>query len=63
MPDVPTRTSGTGNIAQRAETLDGKARWSRPDGGGTLLDWRIPLRPPRCQTGDLPQVGEVPSPK
>jgi signal transduction histidine kinase len=43
MPDDRTRSSGTENIAQRADTLGGKAQWSRADGGGTVLEWRVPL--------------------
>lgn len=43
MPDAPTRSSGTDNIARRAADLGGKARWSTADGGGTVLEWRVPL--------------------
>lgn len=44
MPPAPTRSSGTDNIARRAEHLGGTARWSAADGGGTVLEWRVPLR-------------------
>ncbi|HVE26730.1 MAG TPA: PAS domain-containing protein, partial [Sporichthya sp.] len=43
MPEVRTRSSGTENIAHRAEKLGGKAQWSPAEGGGTVLDWRVPL--------------------
>lgn len=43
MPDDRIRHSGTENIAQRADKLGGKAQWSRADGGGTVLEWRVPL--------------------
>lgn len=43
MPEAPTRSSGTDNIARRAERLGGTARWSAAEGGGTVLEWRVPL--------------------
>ncbi|MCY0928005.1 GAF domain-containing protein [Streptomyces sp. H27-H1] len=42
------RRSGLRNLAERAEARGGGLSLSaRPDGGGTRLDWRIPLAPPR----------------
>lgn len=40
------RRSGLRNLAERAEALGGGLSVSpRPDGGGTLLGWRIPIGP------------------
>lgn len=42
------RRSGLRNLAERAETRGGGLSvLPGPDGGGTRLDWRIPLGPPR----------------
>jgi signal transduction histidine kinase len=38
-----SRRSGLGNLRDRAEELGGTLRVDPDDGGGTLLDWRIPL--------------------
>ncbi|MER5730819.1 GAF domain-containing protein [Streptomyces sp. NPDC002138] len=41
------RRSGLRNLAERAEARGGALSVTpRPDGGGTRLDWRIPLGPP-----------------
>jgi signal transduction histidine kinase len=43
----PTRTSGLANMRSRAEQLGGTlvvTSPTNPDGGGTLLEWVIPLR-------------------
>ncbi|MFF4833511.1 GAF domain-containing protein [Streptomyces sp. NPDC001315] len=37
------RRSGLRNMAERAEQLGGHLRVSSPDGGGALLEWRVPL--------------------
>ncbi|WP_189189735.1 GAF domain-containing sensor histidine kinase [Streptomyces albiflavescens] len=37
------RRSGLGNMAERAEQLGGRLEVSSPDGGGALLEWRVPL--------------------
>ncbi len=44
MPDAPTHSSGIDDIVRRAADLGGTARWSTADGGGTVLEWRVPLR-------------------
>lgn len=42
------RRSGLRNLAERAEARGGGLSVSpRPDSGGTRLDWRVPLGPPR----------------
>jgi signal transduction histidine kinase len=38
-----SRRSGLGNLSDRAKELGGTLRTDPDDGGGTLLDWRIPL--------------------
>jgi signal transduction histidine kinase len=38
-----SRRSGLGNLSDRAKELGGTLRIDPDDGGGTLLDWRIPL--------------------
>jgi signal transduction histidine kinase len=45
---MATRRSGLANLAQRAEQLGGKLILDSPIGGGTDLDWRVPIsqRPP-----------------
>ncbi|MFD3718055.1 GAF domain-containing sensor histidine kinase [Streptomyces sp. NPDC058674] len=41
------RRSGLRNLSERAEARGGGLSLSpRPDGGGTRLDWRVPLGPP-----------------
>jgi signal transduction histidine kinase len=39
-----TRRSGLGNLAVRAGELGGTFRVQAADGGGTKLEWRVPLR-------------------
>lgn len=41
---VSTRRSGLDNLRQRAETLGGELRIDSETGGGTRLEWRVPLR-------------------
>jgi len=41
--DGATRTSGLRNMRRRAEALGGTQKISAPSGGGTLLEWRVPL--------------------
>jgi two-component system, NarL family, sensor histidine kinase DevS len=38
------RRSGLANVAERAEMLGGTLRTSPADGGGTTLEWRVPLQ-------------------
>ena len=38
-----TRRSGLANLAERAAELDGKLEITSAGGGGTQLDWRVPL--------------------
>jgi signal transduction histidine kinase len=40
------RRSGLRNIAERAEQLGGRLELGEPEGGGTALVWRVPLRNP-----------------
>ena len=40
------RRSGLANLAERAGLLGGTMRTVNRDGGGTELEWRVPLRPP-----------------
>ncbi|WP_030419373.1 GAF domain-containing protein [Streptomyces sp. SCSIO 75703] len=37
------RRSGLRNMAERAAQLGGELRLSTPDGGGTTLEWRVPV--------------------
>jgi len=39
-----TRRSGLANLEQRAESLGGRLLLDQPDGAGTRLEWRVPLR-------------------
>jgi signal transduction histidine kinase len=38
-----TRRSGLANLADRAEGLGGRMRVGAADGGGTVVDWRVPV--------------------
>jgi len=38
-----TRRSGLANLAERATELGGKLEITPAEGGGTQLDWRVPL--------------------
>ncbi|MEV6481829.1 GAF domain-containing sensor histidine kinase [Streptomyces sp. NPDC051576] len=40
------RRSGLRNMAERAEQLGGRMELTAPDGGGTTLTWRVPLKKP-----------------
>jgi signal transduction histidine kinase len=44
MPQVVTRASGVRNMGDRARRLGGTCEIRPADGGGTVVDWRIPLR-------------------
>jgi len=50
-----TRRSGLANMADRAEKLGGQLRVSPADGGGTELEWRVPVPPemPAAPADDL----------
>jgi two-component system, NarL family, sensor histidine kinase DevS len=39
----PTRRSGLANLAERAAEIGGTTRAIAADGGGTELEWRVPL--------------------
>jgi nitrate/nitrite-specific signal transduction histidine kinase len=41
-----TRRSGLANLAERAALLGGTIRMGPADGGGTQLEWRVPLHQP-----------------
>jgi signal transduction histidine kinase len=45
-----TRRSGLANMADRAEKLGGQLRLSPVDGGGTELEWKVPV-PPEAPAG------------
>jgi len=38
-----SRRSGLANMADRAEKLGGQLRLSAADGGGTELEWKVPV--------------------
>ena len=40
-----TRRSGLLNLANRAEELGGEMQVTAAEGGGTELEWRVPLDP------------------
>ncbi len=40
------RRSGLRNMAERAEQLGGRLELGKPEGGGTALVWRVPVRKP-----------------
>jgi signal transduction histidine kinase len=42
----PGHRSGLANLAERAGLLGGTMRTRPADGGGTELEWRVPLQPP-----------------
>jgi len=39
-----TRRSGLANLRKRAQALGGSFTINQPPGGGTRLEWRVPLR-------------------
>jgi signal transduction histidine kinase len=39
------RRSGLANLQHRAEALGGQLKLGQPEGGGTRLEWRVPLTP------------------
>ena len=41
--EASTRRSGLGNLADRASELGGTLRVGPAEGGGTELEWRVPL--------------------
>ncbi len=41
-----TRRSGLANLRHRAEALGGRLELDQPEGGGTRLQWRVPLPAP-----------------
>jgi len=41
-----SRRSGLANLRHRAEALGGHLKLDRPEGGGTRLEWRVPLSAP-----------------
>src|SRR5262249_48802374 len=55
---VSGRRSGLNNLDQRALSLGGSFQVAPAAGGGTELDWRVPLASPRltAPAGDRPQL-------
>jgi len=53
-----TRRSGLANMADRAEKLGGELRLTPAEGGGTQLEWKVPVPP----EPDKPDSGPRPSP-
>jgi signal transduction histidine kinase len=51
------RRSGLANLRHRAEALGGQLRLSQPQGGGTRLEWRVPL-PAQSDIGSRTYAGE-----
>jgi two-component system, NarL family, sensor histidine kinase DevS len=49
-----TRRSGLSNMADRAEKLGGELRLSPAEGGGTELEWKVPV-PPQPDEPDVPR--------
>lgn len=55
--------SGLHNLRERAQTLDGAVRILAKDPHGTVLEWRVPLRPtPSPRPGSDPATGAPPRP-
>ncbi len=50
-----TRRSGLANMADRAAELGGALRLSPADGGGTELEWKVPVPPEPAVPGDGPR--------
>jgi signal transduction histidine kinase len=50
------RRSGLANLAERAELLGGTMRAGPADGGGTELEWRVPLRGPADERREAAQA-------
>ncbi len=48
----PSRRSGLANMAERAEKLGGSLRLSPAEGGGTQVEWRVPVPPEPAETDD-----------
>jgi signal transduction histidine kinase len=51
MPDQLERRSGTRNMAQRAETLGGRALWAPAPLGGTVFTWQVSMAGPAPEAG------------
>ena len=49
---APNRRSGLANMAERAEKLGGSLRLSPVEGGGTEVEWRVPVPPEPAETDD-----------
>jgi nitrate/nitrite-specific signal transduction histidine kinase len=47
-----TRRSGLANMADRAEKLGGELRLSPAEGGGTELEWTVPVPPEPAKPDD-----------
>ena len=43
LPGKVTRRSGLGNLEERASGLGGTLHTAPAEGGGTVLEWRVPL--------------------
>jgi len=46
------RRSGLANMADRAEKLGGQLRVSPAEGGGTELEWKVPVPPEAADAAD-----------
>ena len=56
----PQRRSGLANLAERAGLLGGTVRVGPAEGGGTELEWRVPLpRPQPAGTQAAPETAEA----
>jgi signal transduction histidine kinase len=49
------RRSGLANMAERAEQLGGELRLARAEGGGTELEWRVPVPEAPAVPADEPR--------
>jgi len=47
-----SRRSGLANMAERADKLGGRLRVSSADGGGTELEWKVPVPPVAADAAD-----------
>jgi signal transduction histidine kinase len=62
MPET-TRRSGLANMTDRAEKLGGTVRLTPAEGGGTELEWRVPVPPEPAAPDDglrPPSPGKYP---
>jgi glucose-6-phosphate-specific signal transduction histidine kinase len=55
-----SRRSGLANLRHRAEAHGGQLRTERAEGGGTRLEWRVPLLAPGLSESSGVAVGTGP---